>query len=81
MKQVNIHDAKTHLSRLVAEAAAGEPFVIARAGRPLVEVRAIAPRPDPSARIGALRPADGRMSAPVKSIGADEINDLFEGRG
>ena len=38
MKQVNIHEAKTHLSRLVEEAARGEAFVIAKAGKPLVKV-------------------------------------------
>ncbi len=38
MKQVNIHDAKTNLSKLVARAAKGEAFVIARAGKPLVKV-------------------------------------------
>ena len=34
MKTVNIHEAKTHLSRLIDAALAGEPFIIARAGRP-----------------------------------------------
>ena len=38
MRQVNMHEAKTHLSRLVDEAAAGEPFVIFKAGRPMVRV-------------------------------------------
>ncbi len=38
MRTVNIHEAKTHLSRLVREAAQGKPFVIARAGKPLVKV-------------------------------------------
>ena len=38
MKIVNIHEAKTHLSRLVEEAVDGEPFIIAKAGRPLVKV-------------------------------------------
>ena len=37
-RQVNMHEAKTHLSRLVDEAAAGEPFVIWKAGRPMVRV-------------------------------------------
>ena len=36
MRQVNIQEAKTHLSRLVEEAAAGAPFVIFKAGRPMV---------------------------------------------
>ena len=38
MKSVNIHEAKTNLSRLVAEAAKGEAFVIAKAGKPMVKV-------------------------------------------
>ena len=38
MKTVNMHEAKTHLSKLVAAAVAGEPFVIAKAGKPLVKV-------------------------------------------
>lgn len=41
MHTVNIHEAKTHLSRLVEEAANGQPFVIAKAGRPMVKVMAI----------------------------------------
>ena len=39
MKSVNIHEAKTHLSRLIEEAVAGEPFIIAKAGKPKVVVR------------------------------------------
>ena len=35
---VNIHDAKTNLSRLVERAAKGEPFIIAKAGKPMVKV-------------------------------------------
>jgi prevent-host-death family protein len=38
MKTVNIHQAKTHLSKLVEEAAKGEPFIIAKAGRPVAKV-------------------------------------------
>ena len=34
MKTVNIHEAKTHLSKLVEEASKGEPFIIAKAGKP-----------------------------------------------
>src|SRR5215468_5059122 len=37
MKTVNIHEAKTHLSKLVEEASKGEPFVIAKAGKPVVK--------------------------------------------
>jgi prevent-host-death family protein len=38
MKTVNIGEAKTHLSQLVDAAAKGEPFIIAKAGKPLVKV-------------------------------------------
>ncbi len=38
MKTVNIHQAKTHLSRLVEEAAAGKPVIIAKAGKPMVKL-------------------------------------------
>ncbi len=38
MKTVNIHEAKTHLSRLVEEAAAGTEIVIAKAGKPMVRL-------------------------------------------
>jgi prevent-host-death family protein len=41
MRQINIHQAKTHLSRLVEEAAAGEDIVIAKAGKPLAKLTAL----------------------------------------
>jgi len=41
MKTINIHEAKTQRSRLVEEAADGKPFIIAKAGKPLVKVTAL----------------------------------------
>jgi prevent-host-death family protein len=41
MEAVNIHDAKAHLSRFVGRAAAGESFIITKAGKPLVKVVAL----------------------------------------
>ncbi|HEY0121491.1 MAG TPA: type II toxin-antitoxin system prevent-host-death family antitoxin, partial [Rhizobium sp.] len=38
METVNIHEAKTHLSRLIEKAAKGEAFIIAKAGKPMVKV-------------------------------------------
>ena len=38
MEKINIHEAKTHLSRLVEKAAKGESFIIAKAGKPMVKV-------------------------------------------
>jgi prevent-host-death family protein len=43
--EVNIHEAKTHLSRLIEKALTGEDVVIAKAGRPLVRLTVIAPKP------------------------------------
>lgn len=44
---VNIHEAKTHLSRLLARAAAGEEIVIAKAGRPMARLVAYEERREP----------------------------------
>ena len=77
MEQINIHAAKTHLSSLVEKAAAGEPFIIAKAGRPLVTVRPYA-EPLISPRTGFLK---GWISVPADfdQMGSKEISDLFEG--
>ena len=78
MRIVNMHEAKTHLSKLVEAAANGEPFIIARAGKPVVRVTAVdAPAPG-AGRIGFLA---GQISVPpdFDNIGADDIADQFEG--
>ncbi|MFD1910779.1 type II toxin-antitoxin system Phd/YefM family antitoxin [Halodurantibacterium flavum] len=78
MKTVNMHEAKTHLSRLVEGAANGEPFLIARAGKPLVKVVMIeqeAPR-----RTGFLKGAVD-VPADFDTMATDEIRAMFEGRG
>lgn len=83
MRQVNLHEAKTHLSRLVAEAVAGEAFVICKAGRPLVQVTRLVDAadasPPPRRRLGLLA---GQCSVPddFDRIAAEEIADLFEGQ-
>ena len=51
MHTVNIHEAKTHLSRLVEQAAAGESFIIAKAGKPMVKVVAL-DTPDKAREVG-----------------------------
>ena len=75
MEKVNIHAAKTHLSRLVEQAAAGHPFVIAKAGKPLVQVTAI-PSARPADRLGFMA---GQISVPddFDSLGRDVINAIF----
>ncbi len=44
-KTVNIHEAKTHLSRLLARVASGEEVVISKAGKPIARLSPIADRP------------------------------------
>lgn len=53
--QVNIYDAKTNLSRLVERAERGEQIVIARNGRPVVELRAYARKPSRALFHGSLK--------------------------
>ena len=55
MKTVNLHAAKTHLSRLVDEAAAGEDVVIAKAGKPMVRLVPVATTPARRRTSGALK--------------------------
>lgn len=43
--EVNVHEAKTHLSRLLRQVAAGEEVVIARAGKPVARLVPVEPRP------------------------------------
>jgi prevent-host-death family protein len=79
MRMVNIHEAKTHLSRLVELAVSGEPFVIAKAGKPLVKVMALgAPSAGQIRRLGFL---SGEISVPsdFDRMGSEEIERDFEG--
>ncbi len=78
MRTVNMHIAKTHLSRLVKAAADGEPFIIARAGKPLVKVVAIDSPVSRGRRIGFLA---GQITVPrdFDRMGSGTIQNLFEG--
>ena len=79
METVNIHEAKTHLSRLVERAARGEPFIICKAGKPLVKVMALdAPAGMEKRRLGFLA---GEIAVPADfdQLGQDLLPALFEG--
>jgi prevent-host-death family protein len=76
---VNIHEAKTQLSRLVEQASKGEPFVIAKAGKPLVKVTALdQPVGAEQRRLGFLR---GQFVIPedFDRMGGGEIETMFGG--
>jgi prevent-host-death family protein len=79
MKTVNIHVAKTQLSKLIEEASKGEPFVIAKAGKPVVMVTALsAPTGAQVRRLGFMA---GQISVPddFDRMGKEEIEQMFGG--
>lgn len=75
MVTVNIHEAKTQLSKLVGQAVKGEAFVIAKAGKPLVRVAAL-DAPAAPQRLGFLA---GEIAVPkdFDRMGEAEIAALF----
>ena len=79
MQTVNIHEAKTHLSKLIEKAVNGEPFVIAKAGKPLVKVIPLnAPDAEQVKRLGFMA---GQITVPedFDHMGSNEIEHLFGG--
>jgi prevent-host-death family protein len=79
MKTVNIHEAKTQLSKLIEEASKGESFVIAKAGKPVVRVTALgAPIGAQVRRLGFMA---GQISVPddFDRMGKEEIEQMFGG--
>ncbi len=80
MLTVNIQDAKSQLSKLVDQAARGESFIIAKAGKPMVKVIALAEEEVTTRnRLGFMM---GEFSIPddFDQMGSDEIEGLFTGR-
>ena len=80
MLKVNIHEAKTQLSRLVDQAAKGESFIIAKAGKPMVKVVPLdAGEKGAAQRFGFMA---GEFTVPddFNSMGQEEIAALFAGR-
>ncbi len=77
MRQVNVHEAKTHLSKLLDDAEAGEDIVIARAGKPVVRLVPVG-RELPGI-IGLLK-GKYTLSDKFDDPLPDELLDLFEGK-
>ena len=75
MVTVNMHQAKTHLSKLVDQAAKGEAFIIAKAGKPMVRVTAL-DAPEQPTRMGFMH---GEVVVPddFNEMGEAEIAALF----
>jgi prevent-host-death family protein len=78
MRTINIHAAKTQLSRLVEDAAAGEEIVIAKAGKPISRLCPLA-APSQKRILGRLR---GKIHVPDNFDDPlpDDVLDAFEGR-
>ena len=79
MQTVNIHEAKTQLSRLIEQAVKGESFIIAKAGKPLVKVsRLDTPSSGQIRRLGFMA---GQIAVPddFDHMGSEEIARLFGG--
>jgi prevent-host-death family protein len=77
MKTVSIHEAKTQFSRLVDQAAKGKPFIIDKAGKPMVKVtRLDAPTAKQVRRLGFLA---GQFAIPddINEMGSAEIERMF----
>lgn len=76
--QVNIHEAKTHLSRLLARVVAGEEITIARAGKPIA--RLVPVPPEREDRIPGRYAGEGWISEDFNDPLPEELQRLFEGR-
>ena len=80
MRTVNIHAAKTHLSRLIDEAAAGDDIIIARAGRPVAKLTPLSVSPDKPRRVLGRMAGRMRVSADFDAPLPDDVLDAFEAR-
>lgn len=81
MLTVNIHDAKTQLSKLVAMAVSGKPFIIAKAGKPQVKVEAIVnlDEPPPLRGMGFLKGKVSPVLVDFDTMFENEIEAMFYG--
>jgi prevent-host-death family protein len=77
MKTFNIHEAKTHLSRLLEGVAQGESFVIAKSGKPVARVVPISDKPPQ--RIGFM---EGQFTVPddIDTPFKKDIEEMFYGK-
>jgi prevent-host-death family protein len=78
MRTVNIHAAKTHLSRLVEDAAGGEEIIIAKAGKPMARLVPLKDEPKPRRKLGTLN-GKGWIGENFDDPLPDWLQDAFEG--
>ncbi|MCX8087284.1 MAG: type II toxin-antitoxin system Phd/YefM family antitoxin [Rhodocyclaceae bacterium] len=75
---VNIHEAKTHLSRLVEQAAAGEEIIIAKAGKPMAKLVPLVAGPREPRPLG-LRAGQREVPEDIDTLFSVEIEAMFYG--
>ena len=76
METVNMHEAKTRFSKLVAKVERGETIAIARAGKPVARVVPIESAPPALQRVGLLK-GQGSVPENWKDLGRAEIEQMF----
>ena len=79
MQTINIHEAKTHLSRLVEEAAKGNAFIIAKAGKPMVKVSPLSDEEYQGVRRLGFMSGEIVVPDDFDKIGTSYLSKLFEG--
>lgn len=79
MQTINIHDAKTHLSKLIQQAAQGQPFIIAKAGKPMVKVVPLQPAELPTKRRLGFMTGTVHIPDDFDQMNRAEIERLFGG--
>ena len=78
MQTINIHQAKTHLSKLLEEVSKGLEIVIAKSGKPIAKLSGLSPAKPvrkPGFLKGKIKIAEN-FDAPL----ADDVLDAFEGK-
>ncbi len=77
MRTINIHEAKTHLSKLVEQAAQGEEFIIAKAGKPMVKVVPLDQKEKKAQRRTGFLKGQIKVPDDFDTMGQDEIERMF----
>lgn len=80
MRSINIHDAKTHFSRLVDAVAGGETVIIAKAGRPVAHLVPVPPESSEKKSLVGFMRGRGAVPDDFDTMAQDEIIASFEGK-
>ncbi|WP_299175977.1 type II toxin-antitoxin system Phd/YefM family antitoxin [uncultured Brevundimonas sp.] len=80
METVNVHEAKTHLSRLLDRAAKGETITIAKAGKPIAKLVPLDEAPKKVVQRIGFMAGEGVVPDDIKTPFKDEIEEMFYGK-